>query len=304
MASQEATPLVGRPPMTSLIGYISEGDEDDDPYDDDDLEEEIARLEPSQRIEARMAERLSVRLLAVPDDDEDAHDRILRKSLRLFAETAAVEEEAEEEEEEQQQQVVAVESGRFGAMRQPSLTRVSSSTRRFSSKNLLESLEQETIVVDRKPELLLSEEDAARKQFWTMVCMAIAALSTAIFAMWIGVEFIGPPNQPIGPYQLVERQEGEEFFEYYSFYEGRDSVGSNGFNMYVGRERANQLGIVNVTMETDEFDVYDVKRRRSLLQLTNKMEPFVYMMSSPTAAGPRDSIRLEGIRRFNRGLFM
>ena len=35
-----------------------------------------------------------------------------------------------------------------------------------------------------------------------------------------------------------------------------------------------------------------------------KKEPFIYMGSSPTEAGPRDSIRLEGKRRFNRGLFI
>jgi hypothetical protein len=35
-----------------------------------------------------------------------------------------------------------------------------------------------------------------------------------------------------------------------------------------------------------------------------KVEPFLYIKSAPTAAGPRDSIRLEGKQRFNRGLFI
>ena len=35
-----------------------------------------------------------------------------------------------------------------------------------------------------------------------------------------------------------------------------------------------------------------------------KREPFVYVSSNPTIAGPRQSIRLEGKRRFNRGLFI
>jgi hypothetical protein len=34
------------------------------------------------------------------------------------------------------------------------------------------------------------------------------------------------------------------------------------------------------------------------------LEPFLYMSSAPTALGPRESIRLEGKRRFNRGLFI
>ena len=36
----------------------------------------------------------------------------------------------------------------------------------------------------------------------------------------------------------------------------------------------------------------------------NKNETFVYISSSATTDGPRNSIRLEGLRRFNRGLFV
>jgi hypothetical protein len=35
-----------------------------------------------------------------------------------------------------------------------------------------------------------------------------------------------------------------------------------------------------------------------------KEEPFLYVGSAPTEAGPRESIRLEGKQRFNRGLFI
>jgi hypothetical protein len=119
----------------------------------------------------------------------------------------------------------------------------------------------------------------------------------------------------VGPYTLVERQEGEEFFEYYRFYEGRDSVGSNGYNMYVGMQAAQDLGMLNVSYESDELDVFATRQRsRSRRRMdesdgiekaaTGRAEPFVYMGSSPTVNGPRDSIRLEGIRRFNRGLFV
>ncbi len=98
-------------------------------------------------------------------------------------------------------------------------------------------------------------------------------------------------------------QEGEDFFNYYTFYEGRDSVGSNGFNTYVSMQTAEALGIANVSYETSAAnDVYFRHRKGS--RRTETAEPFVYMSSSATEAGPRDSIRLEGKRRFNRGLFV
>ncbi len=148
------------------------------------------------------------------------------------------------------------------------------------------------------------------------------------------------------------RKEGMEIFDYYTFYEGQDSVGSNGFNTYIGQQRAIELGILNVTMEKDFLDVYTGYSRRLFrstatvtknstrtLNMTDKQiedairvqngkqsvqdkqavkdeedlidsvpdlkeEPFLYMMSAPTTEGPRASIRLEGKRRFNRGLFI
>lgn len=120
-------------------------------------------------------------------------------------------------------------------------------------------------------------------------------------------------------------QEGHDFFEYYNYYQGRDSAGSNGFNTYVSAERAIELGIVNITMEKDILDLTSNsagRRRRTtdnatldeemvetehdLLEdaPTLKDEPFIYMSSASTADGPRESIRLEGKRRFNRGLFI
>ena len=61
-------------------------------------------------------------------------------------------------------------------------------------------------------------------------------------------------------------------------------------------------------MEPDVLDVYASERKPATnfetTNASNRTEPFVYLGSSPTEAGPRDSIRLEGIRRFNRGLFI
>lgn len=107
-------------------------------------------------------------------------------------------------------------------------------------------------------------------------------------------------------------KEGESFFDYYTFYEGRDSVGSNGFNTYVSLQTAQTVGIVNVSYESSiANDVYfrhrrrrDKSQRRRQRRTQGPVEPFVYMSSSATDAGPRDSIRLEGKRRFNRGLFV
>ena len=122
-------------------------------------------------------------------------------------------------------------------------------------------------------------------------------------------------------------QEGPEFFDFYTFYEGHDSAGSNGYLMYVNEATARVKGLANVTYEEDVLDFYAQKEEDSKTETQNglsnndtvkdvepsvssistsapKTEPFIYMGSRPTKAGPRDSIRLEGKRRFNRGLFI
>jgi hypothetical protein len=90
---------------------------------------------------------------------------------------------------------------------------------------------------------------------------------------------------PAGPYTLVEVQEGKSFFTHYNFFNGPDSVGSAGYNTYVSQSRAEKLGIASII--TDDND-----------------EEFVYMASAPTEDGPRESVRLEGKTRFERGLFI
>ncbi len=101
-------------------------------------------------------------------------------------------------------------------------------------------------------------------------------------------------------------QEGLEFFQYYNFYEGPDSVGSNGYITYVSHDRADEIGIANITMEIDELDVFNISSDERRLKSKRKTtpEPFLYLLSAPTEKGPRESIRLEGKRRFNRGLFI
>ncbi|KAL7511650.1 hypothetical protein ACHAXN_008557 [Cyclotella atomus] len=89
---------------------------------------------------------------------------------------------------------------------------------------------------------------------------------------------------PTGPYRLVEAQYGSNFFDFYDFYDGPDSLGSAGYNVYVSKESAMQSQLAGVEVEDGE--------------------EFVYMSSAPTEDGPRDSVRLEGKRRFERGLFV
>ena len=73
-----------------------------------------------------------------------------------------------------------------------------------------------------------------------------------------------------------------------------------------------------MTYEHDVLDVFYRKRKLQEQQLgsvatddkaaassrASKTEPFLYLKSAPTEAGPRESIRLEGKQRFNRGLFI
>ena len=233
----------------------------------------------------------------------------------------------------------------------------------------------------------------------TLIVLTFLALVVAPFA-------IGPPSQPVGAYKLVEAHAGHDFWEYYDFFDGRDSAGSHGHIVYVSEEKARQEGIVNVVTETvrpeDMIEIYeeddpravenwlaedlaflkDSKRKESeyaeaslksaeeaiaadeerktenrkssnsttkgrvastkkkkktnrflaeegqALELDGgetelkppKLEPFnpdpssgetakpeetfVYISSSPSPNGPRNSVRLEGRRRFNRGLFI
>jgi len=89
-----------------------------------------------------------------------------------------------------------------------------------------------------------------------------------------------------GPYKLLQHQTGESFLDYYDFYVGADSLGSAGYQTYVDSKRATELNLVNVTSDGDE--------------------EFVFMQSSPgeRKGGFRESVRLEGKTRFNRGLFV
>jgi hypothetical protein len=206
--------------------------------------------------EMRAADRLSIRLLAVEDDEEE-ENRLLRKSLRLATSFAKESGTATTDVDDDDEGNPMLE-----------MKSLDDSDRARHKKGL-----------------------KARRQVWTMIIGAVAGLLFVTTCIILVGHVTGPPYQPVGPYALIESQSGEEFFQYYNFYEGADSVGSNGYNQYVNHEHAINRGIINVTQEADK--VYNDETRS-----------FIYMGTAPTNAGPRDSIRLEGTRRFNRGLFM
>jgi hypothetical protein len=105
--------------------------------------------------ESMLADRLSMRLLQVDDDDEETELRILRESLDISL---------------------------HGGIRQG-----------IDVDAIADGMQKAT----RK---------AACERLCTMFGMSLLVFALIFAALYVGVEFIGPPNQPVGPYQLVERQ--------------------------------------------------------------------------------------------------
>jgi len=225
-------------------------------------------------------------------------------------------------------------------------------------------------------------------QVISMMALMIFVILLLAMALALGTLAVGPPRQPLGEYQIVEAHEGENFWQYWDFYAGKDSAGSNGYINYVSEKVAREAGIVEVITEivpkksmvqiyakddsrfeedwlAEDLAFLDQLKRQEVAeniteQLENttkhesgkngtisnststvkkkkaesrhlqdisddspppKLEPFnpdntnnasssaatetfVMISSSPTPDGPRNSVRLEGRRRFNRGLFI
>jgi hypothetical protein len=140
-----------------------EGDEDDDDdYDYFDGSEHYEHMKnvnsdriSSFRRESMAADRLSMRLLAIDDDDDEMEEQILMDTLNLDLDEAQL------------------------------------TPRRLSTAEMA-NLRKST----RK----------AGGKFSVMTGLCLVAFGLIIAALWIGAEFIGPPNQPVGPYELIERQ--------------------------------------------------------------------------------------------------
>ena len=122
------------------------------------------------------------------------------------------------------------------------------------------------------------------------ICIVIVIILSIFLALHLRATHDGREVEqgglvPTGPYRLLEAHEGRDFFSYYDFYNGSDSLGSAGFNTYVSQSKAEEMGIVDIVTGDNN-------------------EELVYLSSAPTKVGPRDSIRLEGKKRFERGLFI
>jgi len=230
-------------------------------------------------------------------------------------------------------------------------------------------------------------------QVLSLVALTLLAMLVLAAALALGTIAVGPPRQPLGEYRILEAQVGEQFWQYYEFYAGKDSVGSNGYITYVSKEDAMREGIIEVITEqvppermveiyedgdpraeedwlAEDLEFLEQLRRKkeeeeeaaekeeeeekkktskTKQKMTKKakdeqrrrlqppqtphsvvssdippprLEPFnpdlvanatgrepptetfVRISSSPTPLGPRNSVRLEGKRRFNRGLFI
>lgn len=120
---------------------------------DEGVEYFTALKDESVRKESIEADRLSIRLLAVDDDDDETELKILQETLDLDVDDYLSPEKSPEERES-----------------------IRKTTRKASSR------------------------------FFTMTALCLLAFGIIFAALWIGAEFIGPPSQPVGPYQLIERQ--------------------------------------------------------------------------------------------------
>ncbi len=116
------------------------------------------------------------------------------------------------------------------------------------------------------------DEDKRKKimlrQVLTMIGITAFLILLVCMTLTLGTIAVGPPRQPVGPYKIIEAQVGHNFWQYYDFYSGKDSAGSNGYIMYVSEEKAKEEGIVNVVTETvdvtDMIQVYDVDDPRAM----------------------------------------
>lgn len=129
-----------------------------------------------------------------------------------------------------------------------------------------------------------ADEEDQKKRRKTAIIAGAAVAMAGLIAINASVAKSLNGRLPIGPYELSSVQEGSTFFDNYEFYDGPDSLGSAGYNNYVSKKRATQLNIANITKEDGET--------------------FIFMSSSPTEKGPRESVRLEGKTRYDRGLFI
>mmetsp|Transcript_4503 Transcript_4503/g.8148 ORF Transcript_4503/g.8148 Transcript_4503/m.8148 type:complete len:479 (+) Transcript_4503:91-1527(+) len=143
-------------------------------------------------------------------------------------------------------------------------------------------------------------------KFMLYGAVAVAAVLAVIVIVGFRSKTLAIPTMRIpsvpfknGTYQLKEVHHGDSFFDFYEFSDGPDSLGSAGYNTYVSKQKAQDLGLIQVVQEQGEN------------QQDGETETYVVIKSQP-GKGPRDSygnrfrdsVRLEGKRRFDRGLIV
>jgi hypothetical protein len=154
-SASESTPLATYQDQVSSL----EDDKEADYVDDYGGEVFFSTLKrDSVRRESMAADRLSMRLLAIADDDSAAEDEILKETLNLGDSGSGSGE----------------DFGDRSSRSQPS-TRPPSKQKAF-------------------------------QRLFGMVGISFLGFVCLGAAFFVGVQFIGPPNQPVGPYQLIERQ--------------------------------------------------------------------------------------------------
>jgi hypothetical protein len=177
--------------LLSEIKFAVDGYDDDDDDDEGLLEpSSIAALRSRERFEARAAERLSIRLLAVPDDDSDEEDRILRESLQLGPSSAAPPALSALVPPISPRPLAphpSLRQSRSMATLRTSTSLVSLSTRRSLSSGKLDAL---LFMEQTQP-----PHKKAERGIWFMATVAISVLVLVIVASAIGVAFVGPPSR-------------------------------------------------------------------------------------------------------------
>ncbi|KAG7336732.1 glycosyl hydrolase family 16 protein [Nitzschia inconspicua] len=137
----------------------------------------------------------------------------------------------------------------------------------------------------------------------TVIMVVVVAVVTIVAFVWLGggtklftnnlAGTIGTNVNRTGPYQLIEIHHGKTFLDYYDFADGPDSLGSAGYNTYVSKDRAQELGLFQTEEEDDDDDIAVLLKSAAG---TTKRDV--------NGNRFRESIRLEGKKRLDRGLIV
>jgi hypothetical protein len=206
-----------------LQGLVGRDDDDDDEESDDEEstgddeggggQGSFSHARRRERFEARAAERLSVRLLAVPDDDSDEEDRIVRESLQLGPSLASY---LPQEGAQQAAAAAAASSAfsaaaaashfspapsRFGSTKMASVRPSQSMMTLRSSTSLVSlSTRPRSLSSGKLDGLLFLEQQAqpqakAQRGICFMATVTVGVLVLVLAASAVGVAFVGPPSR-------------------------------------------------------------------------------------------------------------